>query len=87
MAIAVARDCDAPCAFIMVDAPIEVLRERVRRRTLKRDDASEAGSDVLEYQLTIAEPFTAAERAMAIVCDTSKKIDIDQLADSIRNRS
>ena len=83
-AIAVARDCQARCVLIEVDAPVEVLRERVQRRSRKAADTSEAGLDVLEHQLATAEPMTDAEKAIAIPCDTSREIDIDKLVTEIK---
>jgi hypothetical protein len=86
-AIGVAGDCRARSVLIAVDAPLEVLRERVQSRAMKAVDASEAGPAVLEHQLTCAEPMTAGEKQIAIFCDTTEDVDIDKLAARIRKRS
>jgi aminoglycoside phosphotransferase family enzyme/predicted kinase len=85
-AIAAARDSKATCVLISVDAPVDVLRERVQKRSRKADDASEARLDVHEHQLATAAPMTAAEREIAILCDTSREIDVDKLAARLKKR-
>ena len=63
--------------FAIVDcaAPPEVLRNRIRARTADGRDASEAGLDVLEYQLAHAEPLAAEEQACTVAVDTSMALD------------
>ena len=85
-AIAVAANCEAPCVLVAVDAPVEILRERVQRRAGKAADASEAGQEVLEHQLATAEAITASEKAITISCDTSGEIDIGKLVARIRKQ-
>ncbi|WP_372524386.1 AAA family ATPase [Piscinibacter sp.] len=59
-----------PFAILDCEAPIEVLRERVRARELRRDDASEADAAVLERLNSQREPLDDAERTQAIRVDT-----------------
>jgi predicted kinase len=47
-------------------APEQVLRDRIRRRTETRDDASDADRAVLEHQLSHFDPVLQAE-GMTIV--------------------
>ncbi|MBC7955245.1 MAG: AAA family ATPase [Cytophagales bacterium] len=69
---AVASSVHAPFTLLACDAPPEVLRERVQRREVRRDDASEAGVEVLERLMTAREPLDARERATAIEVDTTR---------------
>ncbi len=56
-----------PWRIVAVEAPPQVLRERIARRQASGHDASEADDTVLDAQLAAAEPFTAEERRHAIV--------------------
>jgi aminoglycoside phosphotransferase family enzyme/predicted kinase len=86
MAIGVAGNREMPCVLVAVEAPVDVLRQRVQSRASKATDASEAGLEVLEHQLVTAEPMTDAEEAITILCDTSAEIDIDKLTGRIRKQ-
>ena len=59
--------------FVIIDfrADLPTLRERVRQRALRRDDASEADIDVLEAQLAHAQPLRPEEAAAVFACDTA----------------
>src|SRR5262249_51928569 len=52
-----------PFAILHCEAPPDVLRDRVRARQARRDDASEADLGVLERQLASEEPLAEEERA------------------------
>jgi len=54
------------------EARPDTLRERVRRRALRRDDASDADLAVLESQLAHAQPLQDDERAHALVLDAEQ---------------
>jgi hypothetical protein len=79
-AISVATDFGLPCILLEVTAPTKLLRERIRQRSLRRNDASEAGLEVLEHQLATAEPLTQKEQKIAISFENKGEIDIDALA-------
>ncbi len=85
-AISVATDLGLPCILLEVTAPTEVLRERIRQRSLRRNDASEAGLEVLEHQLATAEPLTHKEETLAISFENNGNIDIDALAAQVLRR-
>ncbi len=57
----VAADVQVPFAIADCTAPEAVLRERVRQRQQSGRDASEATSEVLDHQLSSAEPLAADE--------------------------
>jgi hypothetical protein len=61
-------------------APPELLRERVRARGERGDDASEADLAVLEAQRAGAEPLAAEEEGAAIMVDTRAPVEIEALA-------
>jgi aminoglycoside phosphotransferase family enzyme/adenylate kinase family enzyme len=83
-AISLARDAGLPRVLLQVNAETDVMRDRIRQRLMRKTDASEAGLDVLEHQLATAEPLTDAEQEIAITCDNSGEIDIDEIAKKIK---
>jgi len=70
-----AQELGVPCRILALDAPVEVLRQRVLHRLAKRADPSEADVAVLEGQLKAREPLTEEERACAVQVDTSRPVD------------
>lgn len=58
----------APLRIVHCSADSDTLRERVRARAERGDDASEATLEVLERQMTSHEPFTTAEQAHVVRC-------------------
>ena len=83
-AISIARNAATPCVLLQVTAMMDVMRDRIQRRLLQGTEASEAGLTVLEHQLTIAEPLTKEEQEIAISCDNSGEIDIEEIAGNIK---
>jgi len=77
---ALAQVLGVPFTLLVCDAPPEVLRERVRLREARRDDASEAGVAVLERLMSRREPLSASEQALAIEVDTTRTPPASQLA-------
>jgi len=73
--LALAQQLGVPCRILALDAPVEVLRQRVQRRAEKGRDPSEADVAVLEGQLKAREPLTQQERACAVAVDTSQPVD------------
>ena len=73
-------------SFVILDfqAPEAVLRERVQRRELARQDASEATISVLERQLCTQEALTANERAASIVIKAESVTPIAELIDQLK---
>jgi aminoglycoside phosphotransferase family enzyme/predicted kinase len=55
-----------------ITAPETVLRERVRARSQRRDDASEADEAVLERQIGLQETVTADEADRIVTVDTTR---------------
>lgn len=66
-----AADLDIPFLILKFHAPIPVLRQRVADRLRRRQDASEAGLEVLEKQLGEWEELTPDEKKHAFSLDTS----------------
>jgi predicted kinase len=64
-------------AILHLEARPETLRERVRLRALRRDDASEADLAVLESQLANAQPLHDDEQAVVV------RVDAEQLLDEL----
>ncbi len=57
------------------EARVDTLRERVRQRAQRGDDASEADLAVLEVQLAMAQPLQDDELAMTHVVDAEAPLD------------
>jgi hypothetical protein len=60
-----AMDLGIACVLLDFDVPVATLRERLHLRTWQGTDASDADVAVLERQIAMAEPLTAAERESA----------------------
>jgi predicted kinase len=67
-----ARELGATPRILHCTAPMSVLRERVSSRQQKRQDASEAGVDVLERQTGWREAFTNVESPLVLEVDTTR---------------
>ncbi|MDP1656571.1 MAG: AAA family ATPase [Hylemonella sp.] len=70
-----AQELGVPCRILALDAPVDVLHQRVLQRAAKGNDPSEADVAVLEGQLKAREPLTGEERACAVEVDTSQTVD------------
>jgi len=81
-----AASCGAGFVIVETIAPRAVLEERVGRRAASGTDASEAGSNVLHFQLEKAEPLDAAERLCTEVVRTHAAPDVARLVDRLRRR-
>ena len=77
--MALANEMQVPCRILSFEAPLEVLRARVRARQQAGGDASEAGLDVLEAQWAAARPLSAQEEALTVHVDTTRPVDWAQL--------
>ena len=77
--IALAHELQVPCRILCFEAPLDVLRERVRARQQAGGDASEADVQVLESQWAAARPLSADEQALAVHVDTTRPVDWDAL--------
>ena len=71
-AIALAEDRQLPLQIIHCTAPVEVLQDRLHRRT---GDIADATADLLAAQLAGAEPFTEAEQVYVRTLDTAQDIE------------
>ncbi len=61
-----------PIKIVQCTAPIEVLRDRLNRRT---GDIADATADLLESQIKAAEPLIDSERAVAITLQTDQPLE------------
>ena len=68
-----ARENNAPFLIMDFEAGEAVLRDRLRGRSRKGKDASDADIVVLEQQMKEYQPLTAEEREFALLIDTEKK--------------
>ena len=75
---------DVTLVSVDLDAVNDVLAQRLRDRTLARDDASEADTAVLNYQRKHADPLTAAEREHTVFVMTDRQVDPGAIVRSIR---
>jgi len=74
----------AGCSTVLVRAQAAdtVLRDRIRQRASRTDEASEAGLAVLEHQLATADALETGEGAIAV--DTDSDVDLVELVSAIR---
>jgi hypothetical protein len=75
-----AAELHVPCVLMHCDAPPELLRQRVRERTQRGGDASEADESVLRQLTAQAEPLAPDEAALAVQVDTSQPVSAAALA-------
>ena len=73
--MALAVQAQVPCRILLFEAPLAVLRERVRSREQAGGDASEASVQVLEAQWAAAQPLSPAEEALTVHVDTTRPVD------------
>ena len=74
--------------FVIIDiqAPIDVLAERIQTRQAQAIDPSEADVTVLESQLAYAQPLQNDERSFTVTVDTSKEPSLARLLADIQQR-
>jgi len=73
--LTLARERGIAGVILDITAPEAVLHERVRARSQRRDDASEADENVLERQIGLREPVTADEAERVVTVDTTRTHD------------
>ncbi|WP_041447449.1 AAA family ATPase [Thiocystis violascens] len=78
-----ARKHRAAFAILALDAPIEVLRQRLMRRLELGNDASEADLAVLERQLALRQCLSEAEKPYAVMIDSTDTPPISEILASI----
>jgi len=78
-----ARRHGARAAILVLDAPLEVLRERIICRLAGGEDASEANLRVLDRQRAARQPLDPGECARAVFIDTSQTTPVPELLASI----
>lgn len=61
-----------PITIVECTAPVEVLRDRLNRRT---NDIADATADLLNSQIEAAEPLTNEEKAVAVVLRTDQALE------------
>jgi aminoglycoside phosphotransferase family enzyme/predicted kinase len=83
-ALQIAKNCGCKAAILAVRAPHDVLRKRIQSRSSRGEDASEAGLDVLEYQIKTAEPLTDRESERSVICDNDGELDIAAIAKRLK---
>ncbi len=67
-----ARQCNVPGILISCDAPVSVLRERIKRRSGHETDASEATLAVLQHQIQSHDVLTDEEQVNSLAVVSSK---------------
>lgn len=85
-ALQIAEAGGFPAALLHLEAPADVLRDRIAARATAAEDPSEAGLAVLEHQLATAESLSAVEKALTIVCNNESGCDVDVITSQINFR-
>lgn len=78
-----ARRHGAGFAILALEAPLEVLRERIKRRLAQGSDPSEADLQVLERQYSNCEPLGPEECTCALRIDTSRDPPFVEILDRL----
>jgi uncharacterized protein len=71
MVMEAAISAQIPIKIVQCTAPMEVLRDRLNRRT---NDIADATADLLDSQINDAEPLTDSEKALAITLQTDQPL-------------
>ena len=74
-----AREENCPLLILSIQAPDQILRERIRQRNLAAKDPSEATESVLEHQIATEEPLTDAEKKYSLSINSSDQVPIDRI--------
>jgi Uncharacterized protein conserved in bacteria len=74
---------DVPYRILDLKASAPTLRDRIMRRQIEKEDASEATLAVLDYQLGSREPLTPDEAAFTVTVDTETDVNMSGIADQI----
>ncbi|HSO82938.1 AAA family ATPase [Thiocapsa sp.] len=80
-----ARRHRIPAAILALDAPVDLLRNRIIRRRAENQDVSDADLRVLERQRRALEPLASDERARAVFIDTSQTPSLAEVLDRIES--
>ena len=72
IAIALAQSHQLPLQILHCNAPVELLRDRLEKRS---NDIADATADLLSGQQAAAEPFTEAEQPLVKHLDTSQPLE------------
>ena len=78
-----ARKHRAAFAILALDAPIDVLRQRLRHRLALGEDASEADLAVLERQLALRQCLSEVEKPYAVMVDSTDTPPIGEILASV----
>jgi uncharacterized protein len=70
--IEAANSAQIPITIVECTAPVEVLRDRLNRRT---NDIADATADLLDSQIEAAEPLTDTEKAITIILQTDQTLE------------
>jgi uncharacterized protein len=62
-----------PIAIVECTAPVKILRDRLNCRT---NDIAGATADLLNSQIEAAEPLTDEKKAMAVVLQTNRSLEL-----------
>jgi predicted kinase len=81
-----ARRVEANFTIVHCRAPEAVLRQRVAARAAAKNDASEAGIDVLQRQPGYWEPFDVQQQSVVVPVDTSDPSTIDRALEQMAHR-
>jgi predicted kinase len=76
MFLTLGRELQRPCTILALEAPLEVLRQRLSERAKGGTDASDADAGILEHQQTIREPFSAEEVPHVVHLDATRPAQV-----------
>lgn len=83
MFAALARELGCPYLILNIQAPDAELRERIVRRQAEGSDVSEAGLEILEYQLRTREPLDDTEQTATIACQSGQPLPLGEIRERV----
>jgi hypothetical protein len=81
--MALARKHRAAFAILALDAPLEILRQRVQRRCALGEDVSEANLTVLDWQLAVRQCVSDREKPYTVMIDTGDTPPLAEILASV----
>lgn len=81
-----AADCTAGFSIIHAHGPLETLRNRIRDRARKGNEASEANLAVLDYQLETLDGLTHEEQRATVDWNVNENASVEDLCRRLRAR-
>ena len=82
-----AKSCRVPYIILDIQAPTDIMRERIGQRSMDNENTSDAGIEILEHQLANQQTLSAEEQPYRLTIYNDHSIDIDDVVNAVRTRA